>query len=109
MKLFKTTILTLALFATATTYAQEAEATSEETTEEPTFSVSGSIDTYYRSNREAPPTSFADLPGFALGMANIILSYEGEKHGFVARLASDCRSQKQPSHAHSHFRKWRRR
>ena len=33
MKLFKTTILTLALFATATTYAQEAEATSEETTE----------------------------------------------------------------------------
>ena len=86
MKLFKTTILTLALFATATTYAQEAEATSEETTEEPTFSVSGSIDTYYRSNREAPPTSFADLPGFALGMANIILSYEGEKHGFVADL-----------------------
>lgn len=86
MKLFKTTILTLALLATATTYAQEAEATSEETTEEPTFSVSGSIDTYYRSNREAPPTSFADLPGFALGMANIILSYEGEKHGFVADL-----------------------
>ena len=86
MKLFKTTILTLALLATATTYAQEAEATSEETTEEPTFSVSGSIDTYYRSNRKAPPTSFADLPGFALGMANIILSYEGEKHGFVADL-----------------------
>ena len=86
MKLFKTTILTLALLATSTTYAQEAEATTEETTEEPTFSVSGSIDTYYRSNREAPPTSFADLPGFALGMANIILSYEGEKHGFVADL-----------------------
>ena len=84
MKIFKTTILTLALLATISTYAQEAEATSEETTEEPTFSVSGSIDTYYRSNREAPPTSFADLPGFALGMANIILSYEGEKHGFVA-------------------------
>ena len=80
MKLLKTTILTLALLATVSTYAQEAE----ETTEESTFSVSGSIDTYYRSNREAPETSFANLPGFALGMANIILSYEGEKHGFVA-------------------------
>ncbi len=84
MKLFKTTILSLALLATATIYAQEEEATTEETTEESTFSVSGSIDTYYRSNREAPGTSFANLPGFALGMANIILSYEGEKHGFVA-------------------------
>lgn len=83
MKLFKTTILTLALLATVSTYAQEAEKTTEES-EKPTFSVSGSIDTYYRSNREAPGTSFANLPGFALGMANIILSYEGEKHGFVA-------------------------
>ena len=83
MKLFKTTILTLALLATVSTYAQEAEETTEES-EKPTFSVSGSIDTYYRSNREAPGTSFANLPGFALGMANIILSYEGDKHGFVA-------------------------
>ena len=83
MKIFKTTILTLALLATISTYAQEAEETTEES-EKSTFSVSGSIDTYYRSNREAPGTSFANLPGFALGMANIILSYEGEKHGFVA-------------------------
>ena len=54
--------------------------------EAPTFSVSGSIDTYYRSSEFAPATSFADLNGFALGMANIVLSYEGEKSGFVADL-----------------------
>ena len=57
----------------------------EETTEEkPTFSVAGSIDTYFRSSDYAPGTSFSNLPGFALGMANVILSYEGEKSGFVA-------------------------
>ena len=54
--------------------------------EAPTFSVSGSIDTYYRSSEFAPSTSFANLNGFALGMANIVLSYEGEKSGFVADL-----------------------
>ena len=57
----------------------------EDTTEdEPTFSVAGSIDTYFRSADYAPLTSFANKPGFALGMANVILSYEGEKSGFVA-------------------------
>ena len=58
----------------------------EETEEKPTFSVAGSIDTYFRSADYAPGTSFANLPGFALGMANVILSYEGEKSGFVADL-----------------------
>jgi hypothetical protein len=85
MKLFKTTILTLAFLATVSNYAQEAEETTEES-EKPTFSVSGSIDTYFRSAEFAPNTSFAGIPGFALGMANIVLSYEGEKHGFVADL-----------------------
>jgi hypothetical protein len=54
--------------------------------EEPTFSVSGTVDSYYRSNEYAPGTSFANLNGFSLGMANIVLSYEGEKSGFVADL-----------------------
>ena len=54
--------------------------------EEPTFSVSGTVDTYYRSSEYAPGTAFANLNGFALGMANIVLSYEGEKSGFVADL-----------------------
>ena len=89
MKIFKTTLLTLALLAGSLTYAQDevAEETAVKATEEkPSFSVSGSIDTYYRSNDYAPNTSFSDLPGFALGMANVVLSYEGEKSGFVADL-----------------------
>ena len=60
--------------------------TSAQAQEEPTFSVSGSVDSYYRSSEYAPGTSFANLNGFSLGMANIVLSYEGEKHGFVADL-----------------------
>src|SRR5690606_28334737 len=55
---------------------------------------SGSIDAYYRANISAPNdenaiapgSSFANLPGFALGMANVIAAYEGEKVGFVADL-----------------------
>lgn len=87
MKLFKTTLFALSFLLGSALYAQEEAVVAEEATEEaPSFEVSGSIDTYYRSNRQAPPTSFADLPGFALGMANIVLSYEGEKHGFVADL-----------------------
>lgn len=90
MKLFKTTLLSLSLFASTLIFAQEGETTTEvaieETSEEPTFSIAGSIDTYYRSSEYAPGTSFGNLPGFALGMANIILSYEGEKSGFVADL-----------------------
>ena len=62
-------------------YAQEAE---EEPA--PTFAVAGSVDTYYRSTTSAPNSSFANLPGFAMGMTNIIMSYEGEKSGFVADL-----------------------
>ena len=71
----------------------------------PGFSISGSVDTYFRTNfnglnkyvygadgetiiagPQAPATSFANNPGFSLGMANVILGYEGEKVGFVADL-----------------------
>jgi len=54
--------------------------------ESPTFTLSGSVDTYFRTSEYAPGTSFANLPGFALGMANLVFSYEGEKSGFVADL-----------------------
>jgi hypothetical protein len=60
--------------------------TSAQAQEDPTFSVSGTVDSYYRSSEYAPGTSFANLNGFSLGMANIVLSYEGEKSGFVADL-----------------------
>ena len=82
MKLLKSILFT-AVFALGTSiYAQE-EATTEE---QPSFAISGSIDTYFRSSEYAPGTSFGNLPGFALGMANVVFSYEGEKSGFVADL-----------------------
>ena len=85
MKLFKTTLIATAFFTVSSAFAQEETTAIEETVvEEPTFNISGSIDTYYRSSEYAPGTSFGNLPGFALGMANVILSYEGEKSGFVA-------------------------
>ncbi|MCR9264594.1 MAG: porin [Flavobacteriaceae bacterium] len=62
--------------------------------EKPKFNFSGTADVYYRSNITAPNgeeaiapgSSFANLDGFALGMANLIGTYEGEKVGFVADL-----------------------
>lgn len=73
------------LFVAAIGFAQE---------DEKKLSISGSVDAYYRANFTAPNdenaiapgSSFANLPGFALGMANVIASYEGEKTGFVADL-----------------------
>ena len=94
MKTLKSTLVIIALLANAFTYAQDEEVTTpatEETEAESTFAISGSIDTYYRSNFSeeqltAPGTSFAQIPGFALGMANVVIGYEGEKSGFVADL-----------------------
>jgi Putative beta-barrel porin-2, OmpL-like. bbp2 len=61
------------------------------------FTLTGSADTYFRANLNstndaenggtlAPPTSFANLPGFAVGMFNLIGKYETKKSGFVADL-----------------------
>ena len=79
-KLFTLTML----FAATALFAQE----------DKKLSISGSVDTYYRTNLTtadrgavAPETSFANETGFALGAANIITSYEGEKVGAVADLA----------------------
>jgi hypothetical protein len=68
----------------------------EEEQEGPTFSFSGSVDTYFHSTfgttnpyyggANAPSSAFADLKGFGLGMANLIASYSGEKAGFTADL-----------------------
>lgn len=88
-------IITLSMLFVATAlFAQE---------EAKKVSISGSVDAYYRTNLsstdaenplfndgeggvQAPWTSFANKTGFALGMANIIASYEGEKTGVVADL-----------------------
>ncbi len=58
------------------------------------MTVSGSFDVYFRQNINAttdatnggtlaPATSFANLPGFAMGMANIKASYNRKKVGVV--------------------------
>lgn len=95
MKTIMKKLFTLTLLFVATAlFAQEEES-------KPSFNISGSIDAYFRTNLTAtddnigddddpayiaPGSSFANLPGFALGMANIVASYEGEKAGFVADL-----------------------
>ena len=81
-------IFTLVLMSTMimsyTINAQDAD----DSEPDPTFNFSGTVDTYFRASFTedpvAPGTSFANLNGFSLGMANFIVSYEGEKSGFVA-------------------------
>lgn len=87
----KTFLIALAALSSLSTYAQDEtlEAAVEAPIEEvaaPTFAISGSVDSYYRSNEYSPYTAFANLNGFAIGMANVVMSYEGEKSGFVADL-----------------------
>lgn len=57
------------------------------------FNLSGSVDAYYQTFLTAPDnlepsfgTAFADQTGFALGMGNLIASYEGDKVGVVLDL-----------------------
>jgi Putative beta-barrel porin-2, OmpL-like. bbp2 len=86
-KFTKSVLFILSLTASVSTFAQDATAPAEK---KPTFTLSGSVDAYLHSslgnNSKAPTTSFANLNGFALGMANVIASYDGEKAGFKADL-----------------------
>jgi hypothetical protein len=94
LQIITSAIAVAALFFTQSVFAQDEPAG---------LSFTGSIDTYFRTNLNAPNTldsdadgtddvvqapfsSFANLPGFSLGMANLIASYDGEKAGFVADL-----------------------
>nr|WP_083692439.1 outer membrane beta-barrel protein [Seonamhaeicola sp. S2-3] len=85
-KLFTLTFL----FVASVVFAQD-----EETSK---LSISGSVDAYYQtyltaSDNDAPSfgTAFADKSGFALGMANLVVSYEGEKAGAVLDLGTGPR------------------
>lgn len=88
--------ITLALlFFSMALFAQES---TEEKEQEKKFTISGSVDAYFRTNFTGPNqadedgvflnpgTSFANRSGFSIGMANAIFKYEGEKVGFVADL-----------------------
>ena len=83
-------IIAILLMAMGSIQAQEMEEEVEETTTTE-FSISGSVDAYFRNNfgsdfDAAPASSFANLPGFALGMANLVGSAEHGKVGMVADL-----------------------
>lgn len=85
------------------TEGDKAASAEEEEESEPTFSFTGSIDTYFRTSFKtqnayygdayAPSTSFADLKGFGIGMVNLIASYGGDKAGFTADLVFGPRGQ----------------
>ncbi|HMB65097.1 MAG TPA: outer membrane beta-barrel protein, partial [Eudoraea sp.] len=83
------------LFAFLICLSIPAFAQDEAEEEEKKFNISGTVDAYFRANfnsansganYSAPGSSFANLPGFALGMANVIASYEGDDVGFVGDL-----------------------
>ncbi|RMB56318.1 porin [Dokdonia sinensis] len=82
-------LLIICILVTTSLFGQEVE-----TSKEKQFTFSGSVDTYFRQNLDgpngedaiAPNTSFANLNGFALGMANVIGSFES-KNGKVGAVA----------------------
>lgn len=75
------------IFPIETTETEEA-VEEEEDEEKPKFLLSGSADAYFRVSPEdqAPASSFANQPGFSLGMFNLIGTHEGKKAGFVGDL-----------------------
>ncbi len=74
--------LAILLFVSTITFAQESS-----------FSVSGSIDTYYTTNLTTSALGttgvLSNVPanGFGLGMANTVFAYENGKAGAVADLS----------------------
>jgi hypothetical protein len=54
------------------------------------FSLNGSLDSYFHKSfgtvEQAPRTSFSNLPGFSVGMINLVAWYTSKKSGFVADL-----------------------
>lgn len=86
-------LLTLTLLVSALNlFAQDTETT------KPVLSISGSVDAYYQTYLTAPDdsesnfgTAFAKKSGFALGMGNIIASYDGAKAGVVLDLVTGPR------------------
>lgn len=102
--------LLITFIGLSTSYAFAQEAATEEKEEEKTFTLSGSVDTYFHSSfgtrniypysvddgasgAYAPSSSFADLKGFSLGMVNLVASYQGEKVGFVGDVVFGPRGQ----------------
>lgn len=86
----KKVFLTLLCAASIAVNAQEEEKSK--------LTISGSVDAYYQTYLSAADdtgsafgTAFANKTGFALGMANLVASYEGEKAGAVLDLVTGPR------------------
>ena len=88
-KTLKLSFILIFLISSIRINAQE-----EKEEKKPKFKFSGSADVYFRQNITgpngedaiSPNTSFANQNGFAIGMANTIVSYETEKVGAVVDL-----------------------
>ncbi|MFN3761061.1 MAG: porin [Algoriphagus aquaeductus] len=89
----KNLFLLILCFVITSSQAVFAQDSSEK--EEGSLTLSGSVDAYFRTNFnapnkgenfQAPASSFGNLPGFSLGMANIIATYQGKKVGAVVDL-----------------------
>ena len=87
--------LSVSLLTVTMLHAQEVDVIIVEDEESTPITFSGSVDTYFRTNLNArnsgsdlpaPTSSFGNLPGFSLGMVNLIAGYDGEDVGFVADL-----------------------
>jgi len=84
-------IITLSMLFMATAlFAQEED--------KPKLSISGSVDAYYQAylsasddNEPSFGTAFAEQSGFAVGMGNVIIGYEGAKTGAVLDLVVGAR------------------
>jgi len=93
--------LTITALLTTVSFAQDDAGSDEQ--KKSKLSFSGSVDAYYRTNfldapsfdaltgelitsTPDPGTAFANQTGFALGMGNLITSYEGAKVGAVLDL-----------------------
>jgi hypothetical protein len=76
------------LFASMRLMAWAQDVTSADSTQ--TLSVYGSVDTYFHRSfdkvEQAPRTSFSNLPGFSLGMVNLVMDYSTTRSGFVTDL-----------------------
>ena len=96
--MYTTKLLTTVLaLASIVSFGQELEKEPEIETKGK-LKLSGSVDAYYQTNLNSSDnlnqsfgSSFADQTGFALGMANVVLGYEGEKTGIVFDLAFGSR------------------
>jgi len=85
----KKTFFTLLLVSIFMNFLQAQQI--EEESKSNAIEFSGSLDAYFRSNLNsdfdvAPATSFANLPGFSLGMANLVLAQDNKKFGFALDL-----------------------